>query len=397
MMTAGFRPSPETKVAAMVARHGDAELIGAAMARFGVELICGAGAGGRKEGPRRRVRATPGRARPEGRLLFVMTADVPPGPARRAGIGIVMIARLSGRPIVPCAAATSRFRALNTWSRMTINLPGSQLAYVAGDPIWVPHDAGEAELEFARVQARAGSEWRNRPRLRDRRRRRETRDAFESRRSDVTTRRSGFPPQGLSHRHEPVAPHRAADPQDTRAQRQGGRRAGAASASGRPNIARPNGVLCWFHAASVGETNAVLPLIEALATSRARPNFLLTTGTVTSAGLAELRLGPRAIHQYVPLDAPEYAARFLDHWQPDLAVFTESEIWPTSFSKPRRATFPSRSSMGACRARSFRRWQRNRRSRVRCSAASSSCWRRTSAWRSASRRSARRNVLSSAT
>ena len=49
MMTAGFRPSPETKVAAMVARHGDAELIGAAMAKFGVELICGAGAGGRKK------------------------------------------------------------------------------------------------------------------------------------------------------------------------------------------------------------------------------------------------------------------------------------------------------------------------------------------------------------
>ena len=62
MMTSGFRPSPETKVAAMVARHGDAELIGAAMARFGVELIRGAGAGGRQQGPRRRPRAAPGRA-----------------------------------------------------------------------------------------------------------------------------------------------------------------------------------------------------------------------------------------------------------------------------------------------------------------------------------------------
>ena len=94
---------------------------------------------------------------------IVMTADVPPGPARRAGIGIVMMARLSGRPIVPCAAATSRFRALNTWSRMTINLPGSKLAYVAGDPIWVPPDAGEAELEFARLQLERGAE-RRRPR-----------------------------------------------------------------------------------------------------------------------------------------------------------------------------------------------------------------------------------------
>src|SRR5665647_1173285 len=49
MMTSGFRPTPETKVAAMVARHGDAELIGSAMARFGIELIRGAGAGGRRK------------------------------------------------------------------------------------------------------------------------------------------------------------------------------------------------------------------------------------------------------------------------------------------------------------------------------------------------------------
>jgi 3-deoxy-D-manno-octulosonic-acid transferase len=152
MMSSGFRPSPETKVAAMVARHGDAELIGAAMARFGVELIRGAGAGGR-----RKDRGGAYALRQAVRYLkdgysIVMTADVPPGPARRAGMGIVMMARLSGRPIVPCAAATSRFKSLNTWSRMTINLPGSKLAYVAGDPIWVPPDAGETELEVARAQ-----------------------------------------------------------------------------------------------------------------------------------------------------------------------------------------------------------------------------------------------------
>ena len=63
-----------------------------------------------------------------------------------------MIARLSGRPIVPCAAATSRFLSLNTWSRMTINLPRSKLVYVAGDPIHVPADAGEAELEALRLE-----------------------------------------------------------------------------------------------------------------------------------------------------------------------------------------------------------------------------------------------------
>ena len=91
---------------------------------------------------------------------------------------------------------------------------------------------------------------------------------------------------------------------------------------------RPAGALAWFHAASVGETNAVLPLMSALKERRPDLSILLTTGTVTSARLAAVRLPRGMIHQYVPLDAPAYVRRFLDHWQPDLAVFTESEIWP---------------------------------------------------------------------
>jgi 3-deoxy-D-manno-octulosonic-acid transferase len=129
---------------------------------------------------------------------------------------------------------------------------------------------------------------------------------------------------------------------------------------GHATMARPNGVLCWVHAASVGETNAVLPVIEALGNARPDLNFLLTTGTVTSAGLAERRLGPRAVHQYVPLDAPEYAARFLDHWQPDLAVFTESEIWPSLILATSARNIPIALVNGRLSHRSRRRWQRNK-------------------------------------
>jgi 3-deoxy-D-manno-octulosonic-acid transferase len=359
MMTSGFRPSPETKVAAMVARHGDAELIGSAMARFGIELIRGAGAGGRRKNRggafalRQAVRAL------NDGYSIVMTADVPPGPARRAGIGIVMLARLSGRPIVPCAAATSRFRSLNTWSRMTINLPGSKLAYVAGDPIWVPPDAGEAELEFARAQLERAM---NAATVR----------AYEMVGADVKR----ATPQNLE---DPTAPPAAPDfrlktyrtamsllrpvaPLILKIRERSGkedpRRRG--ERLGRATVARPNGVLCWFHAASVGETNAVLPVIEALGVARPDLNFLLTTGTVTSAGLAERRLGPRSVHQYVPLDAPEYGARFLDHWQPDLAVFTESEIWPSLILETSARNIPIALVNGRLSHRSRRRWQRNK-------------------------------------
>ncbi len=66
--------------------------------------------------------------------------------------------------------------------------------------------------------------------------------------------------------------------------------------------ARPAGDVLWLHAASVGETNAVLPLIERLLDARHDLHVLLTTGTVTSAGIAAQRLPPRALHQYLPLE-----------------------------------------------------------------------------------------------
>lgn len=92
---------------------------------------------------------------------------------------------------------------------------------------------------------------------------------------------------------------------------------------GIPATARPEGRLVWFHAASVGETLSLLPVIEAL---QGQASVLLTTGTVTSASLAAERLPPFAMHQFNPLDVPAWVNRFLDHWRPDGAVFVESEI-----------------------------------------------------------------------
>ena len=82
----------------------------------------------------------------DGRTV-AMTADVPGGEARRAGLGIVMVARQSGRPIVPVAIATSRYLSLNTWSRMTINLPYSGLGFAVGPLVTVPRDAPTDGLE----------------------------------------------------------------------------------------------------------------------------------------------------------------------------------------------------------------------------------------------------------
>ncbi|NKX45623.1 3-deoxy-D-manno-octulosonic acid transferase [Roseicyclus persicicus] len=92
---------------------------------------------------------------------------------------------------------------------------------------------------------------------------------------------------------------------------------------------RPEGKLIWFHAASVGESLALLELIRQLLAERRDLTILVTTGTVTSAGVMAERLPPRALHQYVPLDARAFVRSFLDHWRPDIAVWTESELWPS--------------------------------------------------------------------
>lgn len=97
---------------------------------------------------------------------------------------------------------------------------------------------------------------------------------------------------------------------------------------GKTKRPRPDGPLIWMHAASVGETVAVIPLMKRLLEYGV--SVVLTTGTVTSAKVVRERLGDSVIHQYVPLDLKPAVSRFLDHWKPDLAMIAESEIWPVT-------------------------------------------------------------------
>lgn len=97
---------------------------------------------------------------------------------------------------------------------------------------------------------------------------------------------------------------------------------------GHSSLPRPIGNLIWIHAASVGESLSVLPLIEQMHTQEPDLHILITTGTVTAATLIAKRLPSRCLHQYIPLDVPGWVSRFLDYWRPSVAIFVESDLWP---------------------------------------------------------------------
>ncbi|MET0710004.1 MAG: 3-deoxy-D-manno-octulosonic acid transferase [Tardiphaga sp.] len=120
--------------------------------------------------------------------------------------------------------------------------------------------------------------------------------------------------------------------------------------------ARPFGPLVWIHGASVGEVLAAAALIERLRAQDIR--ILLTSGTVTSAEIVAKRFPADIIHQYIPYDSPRFVARFLDHWQPSLALFIESDIWPNLILSAAQRRLPMVLINGRMSQRSFPRWQR---------------------------------------
>jgi 3-deoxy-D-manno-octulosonic-acid transferase len=124
---------------------------------------------------------------------------------------------------------------------------------------------------------------------------------------------------------------------------------------GEADLPRPHGPLVWVHGASVGEMLAVVPLIERI---KARDvSVLVTTGTVTSAALADQRLPAGVLHQFVPLDTPKFVNRFLDHWRPDMALFVESDLWPNLILASSERKIPLIIVNGRVSERSFDRWR----------------------------------------
>ncbi|MCB1407142.1 MAG: 3-deoxy-D-manno-octulosonic acid transferase [Rhodobacteraceae bacterium] len=114
-----------------------------------------------------------------------------------------------------------------------------------------------------------------------------------------------------------------------------------AEKTGRYRVARPGGVVLWFHAVSVGEAQALVTLLHRLTAAHADVSVVLTTLTLASAQALEARgLPDRVIHQFAPADYPGAVRRFLAHWRPDALIVAEADLWPETVMQARRAGLP---------------------------------------------------------
>lgn len=354
MLIPTIRPH-DIKAKIVVGRHGDAELAAQVVSQFGVTPIRGSGAAGRRSMRDRggaKVLKQAIKALKEG-FCIVSTADVPPGPAQKAGQGILTMARLSDRPIIPAAIATKYAINFKSWSRLTINLPWSKCALVVGDPIFVPRSASETELEKIRLDLEAAMQKATRRAHQLVGRNIRHIAPFWERSLEPGLKLKIY--QTLTNLAKPLAPTiirwRIKRGKEL-AERQNER-------YGQASIHRPSGNLLWMHAASVGETNAILPLIKQLLQRDEKLNILITTGTITSAKLIGQHLGERIFHQFVPLDNKVFINRFLNHWRPDLIAFVESEVWPNHILEIKKRSLPLLLLNGRLSKRSYKRWFKN--------------------------------------
>jgi len=109
---------------------------------------------------------------------------------------------------------------------------------------------------------------------------------------------------------------------------------------GEPTTKRPDGPLVWLHAVGLGEVLALRGLITSMSAQNPALNFLVTSTARSSAQVMGSNLPPRTIHQFLPLDAPQYLRKFLDHWRPDLSIWSEQDLWPNAISQTDARAIP---------------------------------------------------------
>ena len=121
---------------------------------------------------------------------------------------------------------------------------------------------------------------------------------------------------------------------------------------------RGGGKLVWFHGCSVGEILSVIPVIKKYDNDKSIGKILITSSTLSSSKILEKIKFKKTIHQFYPIDHAIFSRKFLDHWKPNIAIFLESEIWPSMFKSIKNRNILLILLNARITKRSFDRWSK---------------------------------------
>lgn len=121
---------------------------------------------------------------------------------------------------------------------------------------------------------------------------------------------------------------------------------------------RVAGKLFWFHGASVGEIQSIIPLIEKLEKDKKINQILITSNTISSSFIINKLNLKKTIHQFFPIDCNIVSLKFLNYWKPSKAFFVDSEIWPNTINNLYRRKIPVILLNGRITKKTYDRWMK---------------------------------------
>ncbi len=121
-----------------------------------------------------------------------------------------------------------------------------------------------------------------------------------------------------------------------------------------------SGKLIWFHGSSVGEIISILPLIRYYENKRSIKRILVTSNTLSSARVLQNLKLKKTVHQFYPIDHFFIVKKFLNFWKPHIAIFIDSEIWPSMFKELKNKNIPLLLLNARITKKSFERWMKFR-------------------------------------
>ncbi|MDC0233477.1 3-deoxy-D-manno-octulosonic acid transferase [Candidatus Pelagibacter sp.] len=120
---------------------------------------------------------------------------------------------------------------------------------------------------------------------------------------------------------------------------------------------KTKGKLIWFHGASVGEIQSIIPILEKLEKENKIKTVLITSNTLSSSKIVAKFKFKKIIHQFFPIDTNYFSSKFIKYWKPSAAYFIDSEIWPNTIINLKKRKIPIMLINGRITSKTFKKWK----------------------------------------